>query len=93
MADLGGAGRFPLHPVAELEVVAYATPNPCEGSIGHLRGDLAWEIADDFRRVLAEDQDIVTYYEPGMTVDEIKMCIVHDATRTLHRWTASHNSV
>lgn len=58
----------PLHPIDVMLAIAYRTPAACEGSLGHLRSDLAWEIAEDQRRLLAGDRAILeNEYEEGWT--------------------------
>jgi hypothetical protein len=72
---------FPRHPFAVIERIALATPNPCEGSLGHLREMEMEEIIQDYNRaVKAGDRN------------EAQAC-VYDAVATARRWTLNPRSV
>lgn len=80
----------PKHPIKVMERMAYATPNPCEGSIGHLRSDFAWELVDDYRRACESDESILGVYDPPTpcsTFAEVRRSCTKDAVDAIIRWT------
>jgi nucleoside diphosphate kinase len=65
------------HPtIAAVRAMAEATPNPCEGSLGHLRDDFAWEL----------EQNYIDATKAGDTAEQAA-CLV-DAAEALARWSA-----
>lgn len=79
----------PAHPIAVMESIAYATPCPCEGSLGHLRQDVAWETRDDHRRAGEGDEELLGEFAEVVTLDEIRASCTKDAVNAIVRWTAA----
>lgn len=61
--------------IARIRAVAEATPNPCEGSAGHLRDEFAWEVEDDLRKLRA-----------GESLDFTEDALRADCVAALERW-------
>lgn len=68
-----------------LEELAFATPNPCEGSRGDTRETFAYECINDYVR--AESPAVRSLYAEGARApDKIRAASVQDAFSAYHRW-------
>lgn len=76
-------------PIRDLMALADDTPNPCEGSLGHVRQDFADDLFTDFRLAASSDPVVKDLYPDGMTYGEIMAACVASAAQTVNLWTAT----
>ena len=69
-----------------MDAIVEATPDTGEGGRWHLRAEFAWETREDYNRAAEGDESILSFYEDGLTLDDVKAANVRDAAKAVARW-------